>query len=179
MAHGQRGDQGGEQADEGDQAEGDEHVGPLDDDGIGVGDERVGFDTEGEPTEALLAVAQCQSQGDTQHSAHQRDEPSLDDKDARDLLVGGSQVSQGADALVLLDDEQRERADDIERGDEQDKRHEQERHPFLDIDQAVGRRLLVGRLSRNVVCGAILLPNHCKCAQPAFLLSCSFYCLLR
>ena len=62
----------------------------------------------------LLEPAEQQAQSDTYHGTNHRNHSSLEEEDTGNLLVIGTQIAQRHYIILLVDDEHRERTDDVE-----------------------------------------------------------------
>ena len=84
----------------------------------------------------LLAEAEEHTENESAERTQRRDEPTLQEEDAADSGFIGTEVRKDADVLALVEDEHRERTNQIEAGDEQDENHQQHGQPFLHSQNA-------------------------------------------
>ena len=127
---------GREEADGEDGDEDEHHVPGMDAHGVGVDDERALGLSQGDDAELLLQPAEEQSHDDAHDGSDGRDEPPLEQEDGRHLAVAGAEGTQRLHVVALVDDEHRERADDVEAGNEQDEGEEDVGDEFLDLHDA-------------------------------------------
>ena len=91
-------------------------------DGIGVDDVAPFAVAETNDSELLLQPAKQQSDSDSDDCSQQRNHPALHHEDAADLMLVRTQIPQRDGILLLVNDEHRERTDDVEAGNHQDER---------------------------------------------------------
>ena len=114
----------------------------MDTDGIGVDDEGSTGGTEGHEAETLLKPAEGQAQQDADDGSDGGDEAALEEEDAGDLLIAGTEVAKGDDILLLVDDEHGQGAYDVETGHHQDEGEEDIGYELLDLHDLKGIVLL-------------------------------------
>ena len=141
--HAANGKPDGEESYEEDGEEGEEDVGGLDADGVGIDDEAALAGTEFDEAEANLSPAQCQATYDAQQGSNAGDEPPFEEEDLTNLAVVGSEGAQGGDIFLLLNHQHGEGADDVEGGDEENEREEEVGNELLDLHNAEGVCLLL------------------------------------
>lgn len=128
-------------------------------DGVGVYNERSARAAQSHQTVSLLQPAQQQSYGYAYHSAGYRNHTALEQEYTGYLLVVGTQVSQCVHIVLLVYDEHRQRADDVEAGHDQ---YEREKH--------IGKELLYLHNLKRVGLLLIAVQNLVFLAHNAFYL---------
>ena len=114
----------GEEA-HGDDGEENHHdVHRMNTDGVGIDDVTALAVAKAYQAIFLLQEAEGQADGDANHSTQEANHPSFNHEDAADLLVVGTKVSEGDGILLLVDNQHRQRTDDVETGNHQDERQE-------------------------------------------------------
>ena len=108
----------------------------MDADGIGVDDEGTLAAAKGDEAELLLQPAEEQSDKDANDGTNERDETALEKEDVGDLAVGGTEVSQRHHVVALVDDEHRQRANDVEAGHHKNERKKNVADEFLNLHDA-------------------------------------------
>ena len=115
----------------------------MDAHGVGVDDERALGVAQGDDAELLLQPAEEQSHDDAHDGSDGRDEPPLEQEDGRHLAVAGTEGTQRLHVVALVDDEHRERADDVEAGHDEDEGEEDVGDELFDLHDAEGVVLLL------------------------------------
>ena len=133
------GEEGDEVADEGYAGDGGEDVLPLEDYGVGVHEEAAGHLDE---AEVLLGEGEAYSYNQAGGEAEQGDEPSFEGEGAAEHLVGGPEAAVGLDVILLLDDQHRDAAEDVQGDDDDDENEDQEYRRLLVAHHLVERRIL-------------------------------------
>ena len=98
-------------ADEGYTGDGGEDVLPLEDYGVGVHEEAAGHLDE---AEVLLGEGEADADDKTGGETEKGDQPAFQSEGAAEHLVGGPEAAVGLDVILLLDDQHRDAAEDIQ-----------------------------------------------------------------
>ena len=146
-----------EEADDEDRKEDEENVFRMDADRVGVDNEGAAAGAELHDAVGLLNPAEQEADGNADESTDGRDKATLEEENAGDDLVGGAEVAQGDDVILLVDDEHGERADDVEAGHDEDKGEEDVGNELLNLHDLEGLVLLLKAvLDVEIVTGNLL-----------------------
>ena len=107
-----------------DRQEDDEHVVVVDAHRISIDDKRAVAAAHLDKPILLLQPTEKQPQENAQDRSKETDQTPLEKEDATDLLVGSSKIAQGDDIVFLVDNQHRQRADDVETSHDQDESEE-------------------------------------------------------
>ena len=133
------GEEGDDVADEGYTGDGGEDVLPLEDYGVGVHEEAAGHLDE---AEVLLGKGEAYADHKTGGETEKGDQPAFQSEGAAEHLVGGPEAAVGLDVILLLDDQHRDAAEDVQGDDDDDENEDQEYRRLLVAHHLVERRIL-------------------------------------
>ena len=118
----------------------------------------------------LLQPAEQQTQSDTNHRTNHCNHSSLEEEDTRNLLVIGTQIPQCHHIILLVDDEHRERTDDVETCHYEDKGQEDVSHQLLYRHDLESIFLLLKSIQHLIFGAGNLLHLSLYCLQVTTLL---------
>ena len=116
-----------------DRDEDEKNVGGVYADGVGIDDVAAFAVTEADEPEGLLNPAKEKPEGDADDGTDEAYHAAFYHEDATNLMLVGTQVSEGDGVLLLVDDEHGEGADDVEAGDEENEGEEDVGDEFLNL----------------------------------------------
>ena len=141
---------------------------------IGINDKRTFRITQSHKAILLLQPAEQQTQPDAYHGTYHGYHSSLKKEDMRYLLIVGTQISQRHHIVLLVDNQHRERTDDVEACHHQDKGQEDIRHQFLYLHNLERILLLLEPIKHLVFVACYLLHLSLHRLQVAALLQSDF-----
>ena len=133
------GEEGDDVADEGYTDDCGEDVLPLEDDRVCVHEEAARHLDE---TEILLGEGETDADDKAGGETEKGDQPAFQSEGAAEHLVGGPEAAVGLDVILLLDDQHRDAAEDIQGDDDDDEYEDQEYRRLLVTHHLVERRIL-------------------------------------